>query len=87
MEFQISVHEGKEVFIKVVLQALSIYAMQCFEFPKTLCCKLEGLLNKFWWANNKSSKGIHWSNWSSLCKPKSIAVWVFVTFIFLINLF
>ncbi|KAH1090504.1 hypothetical protein J1N35_017761 [Gossypium stocksii] len=35
-----------------------------------LCRKLEGLLNKFWWANNKTAKGIHWSNWNVLCKPK-----------------
>lgn len=39
---------GKEVFIKLVLQALPVYVMQCFELPKTFCHQLEGILNKFW---------------------------------------
>lgn len=45
--------------------------MQCFELPKTFCKQLEGILNKFWWTNNKTSKGIHWSTWSELCLPKA----------------
>ncbi|KAA3479975.1 reverse transcriptase [Gossypium australe] len=61
---------GKEVFIKSVLQAIPLYAMQCFLMPKSLCRKLEGVMNKFWWTNNKTSKGIHWSGWEPLCKPK-----------------
>ncbi|KAL1150023.1 hypothetical protein V6Z11_A10G229500 [Gossypium hirsutum] len=36
-----------------------------------LCRKLKGVMNKFWWSNNKSLKGIHWSNWDALCKPKN----------------
>ncbi|KAH1045400.1 hypothetical protein J1N35_036184 [Gossypium stocksii] len=60
---------GKEIFIKSVLQAIHVYVMQCFALPKLLCRKLEGLLNRFWWANNKSGKGIHWSNWQVLCRP------------------
>ncbi|KAA3467448.1 reverse transcriptase [Gossypium australe] len=63
---------GKKVFIKSVLQAIPIYAMQCFLMPKTFCRKLEGIMNKFWWTNNKSSRGIHWSRWESLCQPKNI---------------
>ncbi|KAA3472180.1 reverse transcriptase [Gossypium australe] len=57
---------GKEVFIKSVLQATPIYAMQCFLFPKTLCNKLEIIMNKFWWANNKTLRGIRWSCWDTL---------------------
>lgn len=41
-----------------------------FFFPKTLCCTLEGIMNRFWWSNNKKSKGIHWSSWDKLCYPK-----------------
>ncbi|XP_052477251.1 uncharacterized protein LOC128032614 [Gossypium raimondii] len=62
---------GKEVFIKSVLQATSIYAMQCFLLPKSLCRTLEGIMNRFWWMNNKTLKGIHWSSWDVLYKPKS----------------
>ncbi|KAA3462743.1 reverse transcriptase [Gossypium australe] len=38
---------GKKVFIKSVLQATPIYAMQCFLFSKCLCQKLENIMNKF----------------------------------------
>lgn len=63
---------GKEVFVKSILQSILVYAMQYFELPKLLCRKLEGIMKKFWWENNKSLKGIHWSNWDVLCKPKSV---------------
>ncbi|KAK8344997.1 hypothetical protein V6Z12_A07G118500 [Gossypium hirsutum] len=46
--------------------------MQYFALPKTFCQKIEGIMNKFWWFNNKSVKGIHWSNWDALCNPKSV---------------
>ncbi|KAA3453417.1 reverse transcriptase [Gossypium australe] len=61
---------GKEVFIKSILQATPLYAMQCFLFPKTLCSQLENIMNKFWWSNNKLKSGIHWSCWDKLCLPK-----------------
>ncbi|GMJ04189.1 hypothetical protein HRI_004088000 [Hibiscus trionum] len=63
---------GKEVFIKSVLQAIPIYAMQCFLFPLTLCTDLEAILNKFWWCNSGSKKGIHWSRWIDLCGSKEM---------------
>ncbi|KAA3489714.1 reverse transcriptase [Gossypium australe] len=62
---------GKEVFIKSVLQAIPLYAMQCFLMPKMFYRKLEGIMNKFWWTNNKSSRSIHWSRWEPLCRPKN----------------
>ncbi|KAA3481168.1 reverse transcriptase [Gossypium australe] len=62
---------GKEVFIKSVLQATPLYAMQCFLFPKKLCEKLEIIMNRFWWTSNKTLRGIHWSCWDKLCLPKS----------------
>lgn len=61
---------SKEVFIKAILQAIPLYTMQCFLLPKIMCSKLENILNKFWWGNNKSSNGIHWSTWHSLYLPK-----------------
>ncbi|KAH1084030.1 hypothetical protein J1N35_023791 [Gossypium stocksii] len=63
---------GKEVFIKSVLQAIPLYAMQYFLMPKSLCHKLECIMNKFWWTNNKTATGIHWSTWDFLCRPKCV---------------
>ncbi|KAH1129314.1 hypothetical protein J1N35_000692 [Gossypium stocksii] len=28
-------------------------------------------MNKFWWRNSNTNKGIHWCRWSDLCIPKS----------------
>lgn len=39
---------GHEVMIKSVLQALSIYMMQVFLFPKLFCSRLEKVLKRFW---------------------------------------
>lgn len=63
---------GQKVFIKSVLQSLPVYAMQYFLFPKSVCAKLEGIMKKFWWANRKTLKGIHWSTRSTLCLPKTL---------------
>ncbi|KAA3489223.1 reverse transcriptase [Gossypium australe] len=41
------------------LGATPLYAMQCILLPKSLCRKLEGIMNRFWWTNNKTLKGIH----------------------------
>ncbi|KAH1047495.1 hypothetical protein J1N35_038279 [Gossypium stocksii] len=51
---------GKEVFLKSVLQAIPVYAMQCFKLPSSLCHDLEALFSKFWWRNTNTGKGIHW---------------------------
>ncbi|KAL4361211.1 hypothetical protein GQ457_04G014700 [Hibiscus cannabinus] len=61
---------GKEVYIKSILQAIPIYAMQCFLLPKAICSKLELAMNRFWWRNNASKNGIHWCSWSKLSMPK-----------------
>ncbi|KAL4284008.1 hypothetical protein GQ457_16G028620 [Hibiscus cannabinus] len=61
---------GKEVFIKSVLQAIPIYAMQCFLLPKSLCDKLEIAMNRFWWKNTASKNGIHWCSWNVMATPK-----------------
>ncbi|KAA3474875.1 reverse transcriptase [Gossypium australe] len=58
--------------LKGGVYAIPLYAMQCFLMPKTFCRKLEGIINKLWWTNNKSSWGIHWSRWEPLCKLKNV---------------
>lgn len=62
---------GNKVLIKVVMQLIPVYAMQCFLMFVELCCKLEGVLSAFWWQNTKTCKGIHWSTWQYLCLAKT----------------
>jgi len=40
---------GKEVLTKAVIQAIPMYAMQCFEIPATMCEDMERMCKDFWW--------------------------------------
>ncbi|XP_038997132.1 uncharacterized protein LOC120121932 [Hibiscus syriacus] len=61
---------GKEVFIKSVLQAIPMYAINCFLLPETLCKELEGLTARFWWQKTEVKRGIHWCSWEELSRLK-----------------
>ncbi|XP_038695403.1 uncharacterized protein LOC119992679 [Tripterygium wilfordii] len=61
---------GKEVFIKSVLQAIPTYAMQLFQFPKSLCTEVDQILRKVWWGDNSKSTYKAWLSWSKLCESK-----------------
>ncbi|KAK5785053.1 hypothetical protein PVK06_039598 [Gossypium arboreum] len=61
---------GREVFIKVVLQAIPTYTMACFLLPKSLCMELENIMGAFWWRKNQGKQGMHWCDWKSLCALK-----------------
>ena len=61
---------GKEVLLKAVIQAIPMYTMQCFEFPRTLCDDLERLCGGFWWAQNVENKRLAWMAWDKLSEPK-----------------
>ena len=39
---------GREIVIKVVVQAMPTYTMSCFKLPLGLCTEIEGLIRKFW---------------------------------------
>ncbi|XP_016743160.2 uncharacterized protein [Gossypium hirsutum] len=62
--------EGKEVFIKAILQSIPTYTMACFQLPKTLCAELEGIIAKYRWQKKHNRKGIHWCAWKDLCLLK-----------------
>lgn len=51
---------GREVLIKVVIQAIPTYTMSCFKLPKGLIKELEVLIKKFWWGYNDDTRKVHW---------------------------
>lgn len=61
---------GREVLIKVVVQAVPTFSMSCFRLPDRLCHDLEGLMRRFWWGHGKDKRKICWVSWKKLCKPK-----------------
>ncbi|KAH1080289.1 hypothetical protein J1N35_020050 [Gossypium stocksii] len=62
---------GKEVFLKSILQAIPIYAMQCFKLPISFCRELKNIMSRYWWRNSKTNRGIHWCTWRDMCVPKA----------------
>lgn len=70
---QIVSKAGKEILLKTVVQALPTYTMSVFLLPVQMCKEIEQLMCNFWWeSDTRTKKGIHWSRWDNLCKPKSI---------------
>ncbi|KAJ1411645.1 hypothetical protein SESBI_20960 [Sesbania bispinosa] len=61
---------GKEVLIKVVLQAIPAYAMATIRFPKKICDQLCSQIAKFWWSSNGRNRGMHWKCCGFLTKCK-----------------
>lgn len=62
---------GKEILLKIVVQALLAYVMSVFLLPKGLCLKLERIMNAFWWGKGHNGGGKKWKSWDKLCVHKS----------------
>ncbi|KAL0373643.1 UNVERIFIED_CONTAM: hypothetical protein Sradi_3280000 [Sesamum radiatum] len=62
---------GKEILIKVVLQAIPTYAMGVFRLPEGLLREIERMIASFWW-NSTENRKIHWLSWETLCSSKLI---------------
>jgi len=61
---------GKEVLIKAVVQAIPQYAMAIFKIPTSICKSVERKIARFWWQNNSTKPGIHWTTWEVLKQSK-----------------
>jgi hypothetical protein len=66
-KFRLLSQAGREILLKAVIQAIPTYCMSVFMLPKTLCTKINLLMQQFWWG----SSSIHWLRWSKLGVPKS----------------
>ena len=63
---------GREVLLKVVIQAIPTYTMGCFKLPVSLCNEIESLIKKFWWGQRGDRRKIHWVKWEEMTKSKTI---------------
>lgn len=63
---------GREVLLKVVIQAIPTYTMGCFKLPVSLCNEIESLIKKFWWGQRGDCRKIHWVKWEEMTKSKII---------------
>lgn len=58
---------GKEILLKVMVQAIPMFAMSCFKLRVMLCHDIEVMIHKFWWSQWGNRRKIYWKNWESLC--------------------
>jgi hypothetical protein len=61
---------GKDVLIKAVVQAIPIFSMACFKFPRGLCEHINGLIRNFWWGSKDGKRRACWVAWEEMTKPK-----------------
>jgi hypothetical protein len=61
---------GKEILLKAVAQAISVYAMSVFLIPKGVCKHMMDAISHFWSGDYHNSKHMHWFAWWKLCYPK-----------------
>lgn len=63
---------GRETLIKVVVQVVSCYTMNCFRLPKGLISYLHRLVARYWWNGSDDSHKLHWVSWETMCRPKCL---------------
>jgi hypothetical protein len=62
---------GKEILIKVVIQAILAYCMSLFLLPKALFSEINLQMHKFWWSQLGKDAGISWMSWGHMSCSKS----------------
>ena len=69
---------GREVLLKVVVQAIPTYTMRCFKLPVSVCNEIEALIKRFWWGQRGVGKsiGLNGKRWQNL---RLLEVWAFET--------
>jgi hypothetical protein len=62
---------AKEVLIKSVAQALTVYVMGVFKLPMAMCDELTKMIRRYWWGAENGKRKTHWLGWDSMLRPKS----------------
>jgi hypothetical protein len=47
---------GKEVLIKLVVQAIPMFCMSCFKLPRGLCLAINAMIHSFWWGSKDGNR-------------------------------
>ena len=63
---------GKEVLIKSVAQAITVFSMSCFRLPRGLCESVTSLIRQFWWGSKQGKRKPSWVAWEEMTKPKHL---------------
>ena len=61
---------GKEILIKSVAQAVSVFSMACFKLPRGLCEHINSMIRKFWWGSKEGRRKPAWVSWDVMIQPK-----------------
>ncbi|KAL9666843.1 hypothetical protein QQ045_001187 [Rhodiola kirilowii] len=61
---------GREVLIKAVIQAIPMYMMSVYYFPRKIIAEINKLMLQFWWDKKEGGKGINWVSQNTLQKKK-----------------
>ena len=61
---------GREILIKLVAQAIPVYAMNCFLLLLGLYDEINSMMGQFWWGRKNEEKKMHWLSWKHLCLAK-----------------
>jgi hypothetical protein len=69
---------AREILIKSIAQAISIYVMGVFKLPMGIRDDLTRLIRDYWWGSKNGKRKIHWVNWQQLPRPKEQGVWASV---------
>lgn len=62
---------GKEILLKMVIQAIPTYTMSVFLLPLKVCQDIESLMNTYRWSTKKRGKRIHRRRWDTMCLHKN----------------
>ncbi|KAL9672299.1 hypothetical protein QQ045_028549 [Rhodiola kirilowii] len=61
---------GREVLIKLVIQALPLYMMSVYKIPESCIQSMTRMILRFWWGKKEGLRGVSWINQGTLQKRK-----------------